>query len=347
MDSFERNVRCKRHHLLTCKVCLHSINSTEDGLIPHPTPETWIPCPESAHSIEPRYEKFDPTPALRGYHDGLSPEDRERLVNDRSALEHRSADGTPYFSCAKCKLRYFSGGGGVALYHPSHVSSNGQRYVLMSVHPLEFSRTPETIETSALAFFDDDSPMNVTFDFGSNLDTVDTADWNLDNVEITILVSALVYVKKNVIPHRKSLVEKHLYTNSEYFAGQAWRFTLVVFTSINASLLDFLLQAHKLKYNRDRGLLLERDERKQPIKEFPATEARWHLASDFVGVVKQLADLGIQVLFRQCEPDQRHEEARASFRDESYQPQDEIPEEDQRDSRARKGKGKMVASYEV
>ncbi|KAI1142441.1 hypothetical protein F5Y05DRAFT_226762 [Hypoxylon sp. FL0543] len=315
---FRGQLHCKSHGRLTCKVCLHSINADLDGYIGHPR-EVRYGCSESEHSVEARFEYFnDRATRLLGFHDGLGPTDRRRRLADDFSIGTQFKQDVD-FGCDECALRYWAGGG-IGMYgvHPSHICSNGQRYILAWACPFKFARGVEMIECSAYFHFNDRSPMNINYKCMLRPDE-GTADSNLDNAEIAALTQLLTHVEEKLIPHRKELVKDYLYTNSEYFAGQAWRFRLVVFTYLKPDVLELLLKAHQMEYSAKRKAFIERDMQGVVTKRFRATKERQYQTARFIQKVKDLASLGIQVYWARMEDDARYMAARTRFMDDPYQ----------------------------
>ncbi|KAI2472991.1 hypothetical protein F4781DRAFT_427750 [Annulohypoxylon bovei var. microspora] len=311
--TFQGQLHCEKHHLLTCLVCLHSINSVKGGFIPLPEPASRIPCPEQAHSVEPVFEIFRPAARLRGFHDGLSPEDRKKHAADRSTPQDGSNIRSQYLKCWECELTYlFSAGNEKPAPHPSHVGSDGQRYIMVTARPFKFSRSLNRIECSAAFYFASPSRTDAAYDCASKPDS-GSVYWNLDNAEIAALVQLLHHVEDELIPHRKKLVEGYVFTNSEYFAGQAWRFQLVVFTSLDREILNFLLRAHQLQYSQKRKAFVERNALGLVTMQYPITEERRYQAVSFIRMVKRLASQGIRVHWSHIKQDKTYIDARERF----------------------------------
>ncbi|KAI1802852.1 hypothetical protein F4811DRAFT_372881 [Daldinia bambusicola] len=287
----EARLYCPQHKLLTCKVCLHSINIGNHGILPKDT--TGFPCAESAHSVEPRFELAQKGVADLGYVDGLHPDQRYKMVNPEvPAFINR---GHLYYDCEACGLTYAAGGGpGSFGAHPSHICSDGERYVIAVLRPKKFLRATNKIECQAHFNFGHESPMNTSYQCVTKSDA-GTIDWNLDNVEIAALTRLLHHVIDVVIPHRKTLVNDYIYTNSAYFAGQAQRFQLIVVTSLKEPLLHFLGKVIGLKYSSKRKAYIERNKLGFVSKKHPATEERRYQISSFIRMIKHLAAEGIQV----------------------------------------------------
>ncbi|KAI1211000.1 uncharacterized protein F4807DRAFT_421185 [Annulohypoxylon truncatum] len=312
-NAFQGQLYCEKHSLLTCVVCLHSINSVKDGFIPLPEPGSRIPCSEQAHSVEPVFGSFKATAEIRGFHDGLSPEDRKKYMTDLSEPQDGSDFGSHFHRCHRCGLDYLLMGGKKS--HPSHVTPNGDRYILVAVEPFEFSRSLNRISCSANFLFSDSharSNINAAFKCSPKVDS-GSVQWNLDNAELEALVQLLHYVEDDLIPYRKRIVEKYVYTNSEYFAGQAWRFQLLVYTPLNRELLEFLSQAHRLKYNVKRKAFVERNSLGLVTKQYPATEERRHQTVCFLSMIRRLASLGIRVYWQHTPPKPRYIAAKERF----------------------------------
>ncbi|KAI0840740.1 hypothetical protein F5Y06DRAFT_229152 [Hypoxylon sp. FL0890] len=327
---YEGRLHCEQHGRLTCKVCLHSINADLNGYIENPEKFKYD-CPESEHSVKPRFEYFAGRAVeLLGFRDGMSPTHRRQSVRDDF---HPITNPKLYgdFACKECGLRYLAGGG-IGMYgaHPSHVCADGQRYILVRVYPIKFARGVERIECTTHFYFNDNSKMDVIYTCMSRSDQ-GSADWNLENAEIAALTQLLTHVEEKLIPHRKELVEGYVYTNSTYFAGQAWRFNLLVLTSLNRDVLDLLLKAYNLKYSVKRKAFVERNVLGFVTKKFPATEERRYQVVSFIRKVRDLASLGIQVYWRHMKSNKTKAAARARFLDDPYQfpePRYEVLEDD-------------------
>ncbi|KAI0152503.1 hypothetical protein F4776DRAFT_602077 [Hypoxylon sp. NC0597] len=306
-------LECKLHGVRTCNICLHCITEAADGSIPDPIDDPRIPYPESKHSIKPRFEFLGDVPMAT-------------LSNEQT-----NPDELREFACEQCELRYWGGDGmGTYAVHPSHICANGLRFIPVWVHPIMFSRNSERVECSAFFIFDTKSKMNATYKCMSKSD-YGSADWNLENSEIAALTQLLTYVEEKLIPYRKLLTNDYLYTNSEYFAARAWRFHLIVVTSLNPAVLSLLLRAHKLKYSSRRKAFVERNVLGMVTSKIPTTEERWYQMVSFVQKVKDLAALGIQVYWDTMEHDKCYETARAKFVDQPSQlpvPQREVLEDD-------------------
>ncbi|KAI0852946.1 hypothetical protein F5Y00DRAFT_272521 [Daldinia vernicosa] len=282
---------CLQHNLLTCKVCLHSVKTTKDGRMPKNTAE--FSCDESAHSVKPRFELARKGLSDLGYPDGLSPEERSKSAYPE--ILKSINDGRPYYDCAACGLTWLAGGGPEYFAaHPSHVGSDGQRYLIAVVRPTKFMRVLEQIECHAYFNFGHASPMNVSYKCVAKSD-LGTADWNLDNAELAALTRMLHHVADKVFPYRKKLVHDYIYTNSAHFAGQAQRFQLLVVTSLNQDLLRFLGKVQDLKYNAKKKAYVEKNMLGITVKKYRVTEERRFQISNFFRIIKNLAADGIQV----------------------------------------------------
>ncbi|KAI1482037.1 hypothetical protein F4774DRAFT_352645 [Daldinia eschscholtzii] len=287
----ESKLYCPQHRLLTCKTCLHSVNLGNHGTIPKDI--SGFPCPESAHSVEARFELARKGIADLGYVDGLHPDERYKLANPD--VPKFINDGRLYYDCEACGLTYAAGGGpGSFGAHPSHICSDGERYVIAVLRPKLFRRATEKIECHAHFNFGHESKMNVSYICVAKSDD-GTIDWNLDNVEIAALTRLLHHVVDVVIPYRARLVNDHIYTNSAYFAGQARRFQLVVVTPLSEPLLHFLGKVIGLKYSAKRKAYVEKGKLGIKTKRYPATEERRYQISSFIRMIKHLAAEGIQV----------------------------------------------------
>ncbi|OTA89911.1 hypothetical protein M434DRAFT_34026 [Hypoxylon sp. CO27-5] len=318
MDSWLRTGRlqCKLHGLRVCDVCLHCITEAPDGSIPDPIDAPRIPYPESKHSLKPRFELLGDVPVELLFNKPLNPNEFHE------------------FACEECGLRYWAGDGkGQHEVHPSHICANGQRYIQVWVYPIKFSRKFEKVECSASFIFGHKSKMNATYKCMSKSDS-GNADWNLENSEIAALTQLLTYVEEKLIPYRKLLANDYLHTNSEYFAARAWRFNLLVVTSLNPAVLDLLLRVHKLKYSSRRKAFVERNALGLVTSKIPTTEERWYQMVSFVQKVKNLAALGIRIYWDTMRHDDHYEAARASFLDDPSQlpaPQNEVLKDDTKD----------------
>lgn len=138
------------------------------------------------------------------------------------------------------------------------------------------------------------------------------------NIGYTCITKILHYVNDVIIHRRRELVEDFLYTNSQYFAGQAWRFQLVLWTPLSKPVLSFLLRAHTLKYNEKRKAFVKKNAVGFTSKIYPVTEERRYQVVSFIRAVKQLAEVGIRVHFV-AKADFRCSDARAAFK---HQPPD-------------------------
>ncbi|KAI1770276.1 hypothetical protein F4818DRAFT_271535 [Hypoxylon cercidicola] len=317
---FAGRLLCRDHNRLTCLVCLHSINSI-DGFMP--TPEiSRFPCPESAHSVEPRFELFKPhNISLYGLHQGLSPQQREHSNADRRIPQLVfPEEGDNRFDCESCGLTYYTEGGpGYADIHPSHVSADGKRYVTVAVEPITFGRHLDKIDCITKFWFSSQNhELNSTYVCSSRPD-FGTVDWNLENAQISALVVLFEIVEDKVIPHRQKLIDDAVYTNSEYFAGQSWRFQLIVYTMLSPATLDVLLRAHKLQYSRKRKAFVERNALGLVSKKYPVTEERQRQIVYFIRMIKRLAELGIQVFWHRLDPSNTYKKARKAFMDQPSQ----------------------------
>ncbi|KAI0594978.1 hypothetical protein F4775DRAFT_605556 [Biscogniauxia sp. FL1348] len=315
----QKDVFCTRHGFPTCHICLHSINTNHYGDI-----LTFSPGSESHHKVDPLFDGvMKPIYNLIGSRDGLGPAVEKADIKDRSAhelfdmnldIKGTTVAGLPYYYCSKCELAYLAGGGpGRYQAHPSHINYDNRRYIIAGAFPEKYNRSLNKISCKAAYLFGgDNSSYNAVYEIKVGSDN-GSVEWNLDNADISALTGFLAYVEKYIIPKRKALVREVVHTNSSYFAGQAWRFQLVVITSLNPKLLKLLLKAHKLKYSKKRGAFIER---KLGIvtKKYPASEERRAQISWFVDSVKHLADLGIQIYWRSVIPSAETTEARKAFR---------------------------------
>lgn len=320
VDNIKGRLYCEEHGLVTCLICLHSINCGDRGFTPDPHSNERFPCQRSAHRVQPSFKRFYLTPELLGFRGGLSPEDRRNLKARANTSESQDIIHNPGTDCTKCGLTYLSGGGSALTKCPSHIMPNGQRYIIVQVEPYKYWRRHEKIECSAVfRFFGPKPELNPEWtqnpvwtcksksDFG-------TADWNLDNVEIAVLRQLFFFVEKIIIPYRRKLVHDVVYTNSSYFTGQAWRFQLVVATKLRPSVLDFLLRADELKYSPKRKAFVERNRLGFVTKKYPVTEERRYQTVHFIRCIKHLAsEWGIRIHWISIPLTDENEAARAAF----------------------------------
>ncbi|KAI1095738.1 hypothetical protein F5B19DRAFT_438624 [Rostrohypoxylon terebratum] len=293
-QSFQGKMRCE-HGLVHCSQCLHSMNSIENGFIPAPEPGSRIPCSEKAHSVEPVFDRLLPTAENMGFHQGLSPEYRNKLITDLSAPQDGRKMESYMLACGYCGLDYIDTGNR-SHSHPSHAGEDDQRYFLASVRPYEYARSGDKFKCSAEFIFSHyDSVVNVAFECLSKFDSVSNPQWNPDNAEIAAMVQFMHYVEDVVIPYRKRIVEEYVYTNSEYFAGQAWRFNLLVHSTIDREVYDFLLEAHRLQYSSSRKAFVKRNALGMVTKQYLVTDERRYQTVSFIKMNERLASLGIRV----------------------------------------------------
>ncbi|XDG09419.1 hypothetical protein ABKA04_009034 [Annulohypoxylon sp. FPYF3050] len=232
-----------------------------------------------------------------GFHQGLNPEDQKKLLTDLSVPQDGRRLDSYMAACGYCGLDYINTGG-QSKSHPSHAGANGQRYFLATIRPYEYARSGDKFTCTADFLFSHfDSKINIAFECLSKADSSPT-EWNLDNAEIAAMVKFMRYVEDVVIPHRKNIVYKTLYTNSDYFAGQAWRFNLLVHTTINREVYDFLLVAHRLEYSAKRKAFVKRNAFNIVTKTYPVTEERRFHTVGFIKMNQRLALLGIRVYWQ-------------------------------------------------
>lgn len=317
-------LHCRDHGLLTCLICLHSINSKAGGLAPIEAP---IPCPESAHSVAPLFEGNHLSIrniSRLGFQDGLSPEDRIKYRHTAHLQVGGKDFHRTFFYCPHCQLSYLAGGGpGMYASHPSHIGPDGQRYLKIVVFPWQFLRKSERIACTSTFVYGHNSDMNISYECAPNTD-YGTAGWNLDNALIATLIMLLRDVEHRIIPLRKRLVEPVVYTNSEYFAGQAWRFRLIVIAPLRPELLNFLLMANSMKYSHKHRAYVERNGLGITIARWPVTEERRYQTVTFIRMVKSLAERGIDVQWKCVEPDEVTSQAMASFMNQPYNSAQEV-----------------------
>ncbi|KAI6085340.1 hypothetical protein F4821DRAFT_150749 [Hypoxylon rubiginosum] len=268
-----------------------------------------MPCPETAHSVAPLFKQFELIPEMFG------PGEETRAWKEQVIK---------CFFCKDCKLSYIMGSdSSIKATCPSHVLQNRQRYVAITVTPLRFYHRIdiERVECSAaLTLGPSGHRVNAQFNCFSRPDPGD-ADGNLDNMEIAAIIKALEAVEERMIPHRQRVTEKAVYTNSSYFAGQAWRFQLVLMTPTDPNILSFLIEAHKLQYSFKRKAFVERNSRGSVTKKYPVTEERRYQVASFIRSVKRLASVfGIQVHLAHT-TNFKHAVARENFKN----PMDVIP----------------------
>ncbi|KAI1763621.1 hypothetical protein GGR53DRAFT_467146 [Hypoxylon sp. FL1150] len=330
VEPFTGQLYCRDHGRLTCLVCLHSVNSIS-GLIPPPNLR-YFACGESAHSVQPIFELFDTTPQFRGFQGGLSAQKRRECKTDHKLPQIAIEDLAHCFDCKLCGLAYATQGGpGYADIHPSHVSEDGKRYILIDVLPFKFRRKLDKLVCSVQFLSSaENSKLAKDYEVFSRPDD-GTVDWNLDNLQISALVQLRHMVEHVIIPQRKKVVKGFIYTNSRYFEGQSWRFQLVVYTSISQDCLDLLLRVHKLKYSQSRQAFVERNALGLVTKKYPVTEERRRQIVYFLQMVKKLAvEYGIQILWSREEPTEEFKEARRVFLHEPSTLQRAIAQEAQR-----------------
>ncbi|KAI6085341.1 hypothetical protein F4821DRAFT_279303 [Hypoxylon rubiginosum] len=331
IEPFMGRLYCPDHGRLTCSVCLHSINSV-NGFIPTPDSSSVFTCAESAHSVEPTFERFKPTYAFFGFHDGLSPDERKKYKTDNKnpQIAFKEVE-TPIHDCRECGLMYWKQGGpGYADIHPSHVAGDGNRYIVAFVEPFKFERRLDKVVCTANFWSSvENTKLARVYEVFSRPDD-GTADWNLDNVQISALVQLLHMVEQVIIPHRKKLIEDFVYANSEYFIGKSRRFQLIVVTTMSEDCLDLLLRAHKLKYSKSRKAFIERNALGLVSKKYTVTDERRRQIVYFLRMVKKLAVDGIEVLWSSGKPDERFYEARRVFLNQPStltKPQNVFPQE--------------------
>ncbi|KAI1450373.1 hypothetical protein F5Y02DRAFT_113540 [Annulohypoxylon stygium] len=210
----------------------------------------------------------------------------------------RSLSSYDRSSCSHCGLDYLNTGG-KPKPHPSHAGANGQRCFIATIRPFKYAHSGDTYKCLADFIFSGPSSSvhNTIFECPSIADSSPAA-WNLDNTDIATMVQFMHYVEDVLIPHRKSIVEEYLYTNSEYFAGQAWRFDLGVQTGINREVYDFLLEAHRLDYSSRHKAFVKRNASNVVTKIYPVTEERRYQTVSFLEMVQRLASLGIRVYWQ-------------------------------------------------
>ncbi|KAI2620082.1 hypothetical protein GGR54DRAFT_116036 [Hypoxylon sp. NC1633] len=302
---FRGRLYCENHGLLTCKVCLHSINAGHDGSILDPKEEPF-PCSDSALKVEPLFERFVPTIQHCGYHDGLSPEDKKEAAKVKTKGEFPFA--IPIIPCDECRLAYLSTNGSVSnvARHPAHVSADGQRYIQVSVRPQEVRyEGGQKFKHSVDFFFHAGRIIQWTFVTG--IDGGGVLEWNRDNCELYSLRYLLFYVQNNIIREQSDTVMPFVYSNSRYFEEKATHFTLVVRTPLSTVAMDTLLNAHKMKFNAKRQAFIRRNMVGIVTKVYPVTELRRFLIQQYIQRVKELAEHGVQVLLHQkpVDPDGR------------------------------------------
>ncbi|KAI1650632.1 uncharacterized protein F4817DRAFT_368043 [Daldinia loculata] len=291
-DIDESRLYCEKHMLMTCKVCLHSVNVANDGTIPKNA--SGLPRLHGVYVVRPRFQLAHTHDIDRlGYVDGLYP-DKERKL-PRIDLLKAINNGHPYYDCNACGLTFLAGGGpGSFAAHPSHVCSDGQRYLIARLSVSKFTCDSGKTVCHGSFFFGHKSPSNVHYQCIGKIDTR-SAEWNLDNSELGTLIELLLHVEKDIFPHRRDLVDEHVYTNSAYFAGQARRFQLIVITTLSETLLNFLDKVQTLKYSQKRQAYYEKNRFGVVKRMYPATEERRRLISKFIAGLKSLAKLGIPV----------------------------------------------------
>ncbi|KAI0469963.1 hypothetical protein GGR56DRAFT_678933 [Xylariaceae sp. FL0804] len=139
---------------------------------------------------------------ILGWQEGLHPDDQEkapskqeaRKVYDLSEASNHSLAQLPYFYCSQCGLTYLAGGGpGRYEAHPSHVSADNQRYLIVQA-------LPRTFEVASLRkirwrfdyiFGSSDTALNAVFKNESPAESEESTCWNFDNAEIDALTSLL------------------------------------------------------------------------------------------------------------------------------------------------------------
>lgn len=210
------------------------------------------------------------------------------------------------------------GGPGYGDIHPSHVSADGKRYVIVTVEPYNFERQLDKIKCSVHFWFGQNPKINRSYKCSAKPDH-GTVDWNIDNTQIAALVQLFFTIEHKILPYRKKQIEDVIYTNSEYFAGQSCRFQLVVCTMLSQDTLDLLLRVNKLKYSKSRKAFVERNSLGIVNKKYPVTEERRHQIVYFIRMIKQLANSGIQVLWHRVAPSKNFLAAREAFMDEPSQ----------------------------
>ncbi|KAI1657948.1 hypothetical protein F4813DRAFT_389211 [Daldinia decipiens] len=291
-DIDESRLYCEKHMLMTCKICLHSVNVASDGTIPKNATDLFRP--DGIYAVEPQFQLAHTLDIDRlGYIDGLHP-DKERKLPHIDLLKAIN-NGSPYYDCNSCGLTYLAGGGpGSFAAHPSHVCSDGERYLIARLSASKFTCDSKKTVWHGSFHFGDKSPLNAHYQCIGKIDSR-SAEWNLDNSELGTLTQLLTSVEKEVFPHRRKLVDEHVYTNSAYFAGRARRFQLIVITTLSKTLLSFLGRVQTLKYSPKKQAYYENNRFGIVKRMYPTTEERRRLTAKLFAGLKRLAKLGIQV----------------------------------------------------
>ncbi|KAI1331016.1 hypothetical protein F5Y16DRAFT_395985 [Xylariaceae sp. FL0255] len=205
------------------------------------------------------------------------------------------------------------GGNPNVTVHPSHIML-GHRYMVTAVRTSRHGRQNGMlvcdVETSFGGHYSsqfDSMGWEVSCDPDNG-----TASDNLDNLEIKAITRFLRYVRKEVIPRHNRTIQSRLYTNAQDFETLAFRFKLIVLTSLNPAVLDFLLVAHELRYNQNQQAYVDRMIG-ITTRSYRCGPRRRELVEDFMRNLMLLADLGIEVYWRLCKPTQETIDSKRQF----------------------------------
>ncbi|KAL7627694.1 hypothetical protein AAE478_001888 [Parahypoxylon ruwenzoriense] len=244
---------------------------------------------QPAHSVKPVFERFRP---------------EEATFFGNMIL--RSS------YCEKCDLTFMSNPGEYGS-HPSHACSDGQRYLVVRIEPYRFFQHGGLVNCWATYYFGKTKyKTELNYTGPADLDS-GSEHWNLDNAEIATLCLLVKAMEENIIPLRRKILSDAMQTNNAEFLAAALKCQLIVYTSINRDLLDFLLLAPELRYSKSREAFVKTS-MGFVTKKYPVTQERRLQIAAFIKSVKYLAyEHGIQIRWVSVEPSTKTKAARAAF----------------------------------
>ncbi|KAI1802853.1 hypothetical protein F4811DRAFT_572606 [Daldinia bambusicola] len=285
---------CKTHGLLTCRACLHSVNIDENNRIPKNAADLPEPAGKP-HAVEPRFERFEMAKRVKMMNrSGLHPTEQGN-ISEKYLLPKAVRRMEKHYECRRCKLMFLAAGGpGCYGAHPSHISPDGQRYILVTALSSSFARDSSTISWHGELFFGHQSPVNAVYKGMLPLDTEDPT-WAIETAKVAALTVLLLHIRKFVFSYRSATVDRHIYTNSTYFGEEARLFQVIVQTNLNETFLEFLGKVQAMEFSDSEKAYYEVDNGGVRIKKYPTTHIRQIRISRFLDILKELAEMGIQV----------------------------------------------------
>ncbi|KAH9905871.1 hypothetical protein F4778DRAFT_727738 [Xylariomycetidae sp. FL2044] len=305
---------CK-HGWKKCSGCLHFLIKDEkkdEILCPEcrKYPATKPPAPINPFGNEDAFVLTAPfLCAFSGeQHGEKAKEELEQIRNYRGP----QIEGMPVHFCEMCQLNFVVGVEPYYAKHPSHRRRGRIECgpcIVVRVDPVDYRLVNESTQFNTILSYGKVSKFNTEFGNSSRNDLMN----NFDNIDIIGILELIRYLNIHVIRERTKMMYENTYTNSADFASITQRLSIVVLTAMKVELLQFLLKAHKLKFDSIYKSFLETDEKGRIIKEYHVSPLRFNLIFGFIQKVRDLTSLGIQLHWKPTQPVKLTVDARQKF----------------------------------